>query len=560
MFTLKTLVMIISMLNLAAVLVFVVNSGSRTYAKNQELHTKHLKPFRFNEPIMAFNVLRKLDRFKRMTAEYYNTNRSLRPSFNEIYLGLKKDNSYCLKVRGYFVDHPEIYFNEKNFLTDYSPQSLIRSQIITKIGYDSMPNISYSMSKEESENPTHDIKPNVNAFFTNALLHDYQEAGRNFLCLPQLYSHIPGIGTLSRKDLMSASLTNYTQKYKGQTHCFDHEKYFPETLLLEDPKECEFFFKYIQSSDYQKLKKAKNIVFIRKIGVGSHKGEGVRVVDQEEENELKKLYENGSKCGEIKKSYLVQKYIYNPLLIEGQKFYLRVYLLISSTHPVIAYYHDGFLHISNYQSGADNLKANNTAANGLKLWSMERLSSYLVEKQQISNDKWLDEYLRPALQEALVHLVRMTQHTYLKNSGVFELLGVDFLLDENLKLWYIESNTSPSIKGKDEESEKILKKMMIDMFELVFSYMKSRLKRVIEYVNWLSLDQVVENKYLEGVIIPNIQERHKEFEDINRNRMDGLFDVSNDNSWISIIDENHEGKKRYSEFIPEDCFKQKESN
>lgn len=562
MFSLRTLVVIIGLLNLSALLVFLVSSGSKTYAKSQELHTEHLKHYSFNEPVLAFNILRKLDRYKKLPPEAFNTNKPAHSFYDEYYLGLKKDEGYCQKVRGYFVDHPEVYFNEKNFLTDYLPQSLTRNTIIPEVGLDTMPKISYYMPKKEREGPTYDIKPNINAFFTNVALHNFYEVGRNFLCLPQIYNHVPGIGTLARKDLMARSVANYKQKYRGRPTCFDSKKVFPETFLLEEESDCRKFFQYIDTNRYKAEKAEKGIVFIRKTGIGAHKGEGVQIVNDQEEQQLRTLYEDGHRCGEVKKSLLIQKYIHNPLLADGHKFDLRAYLLIASTNPVIAYYHDGFLRVSlyDYESKTpptlDSTKQNGNESQpkNYEEWSLERFNRYLLDSGKTANNQWLETYLRPALQEALVHIVRMTQDSYYKHSGAFELLGIDFLLDDDLNIWFIEGNTSPVIKATNAEKERLVKKMLKDMFAVVYSYLKSRIKRVIDYVNWLSLDQVVESKYLDGVIIPNVEDRHKEFEDLLKNKLEKQFKVNKENGWMRIVDDNLSSRDRYSKILEEDCF------
>ncbi len=40
---------------------------------------------------------------------------------------------------------------------------------------------------------------------------------------------------------------------------------------------------------------------------------------------------------------LIQRYIPSPLLLEGRKFDLRVYMLVASYAPLTAYYHDGYV-------------------------------------------------------------------------------------------------------------------------------------------------------------------------------------------------------------------------
>lgn len=564
MFALRTLILFIAALNIAAVLVFLANSGSKSYAKKQELYTQHLQQHKFNDPVVAFNIFRKLDRARKVPPEYFNMLKPPRTLYHETFLGLKRDEDYCLKVRGYFVDHPETYFNEKNFMTDFSPESLTRSKVIAEIGHDRMPNISYYLPKKDREKPKFSLKPNINLFFSNAQLHHYQEIGKNFLCLPQVYNHIPGIGTLARKELMAQAVIDYAATYKGKPACFNVRKFFPETMLLDEPEPCRNFFKFIDSEEYQNEKKEKGIVFIRKIAGEGHKGEGIQVVNSDEELNLRSIYQNGTRCGEIHQGHIIQRYIYNPLLLDGRKFDIRVYLLIASANPVIAFYHDGFLRVSAYDyevvdsddddDKSDRRRMLKEGKESFNTWDLEDLNDYLRENKLTKSKKWIDEYLRPALQEAMVHIVRMTQESFYKHSGVYELLGVDFMLDENLNLWYLETNASPVLSSTNKEKAKALRKMMVDMFEIVHTYLKSRVKRLIDYINWLSLDQVVDNKYLDGVIIPNIEERYREFDELNKNKLEAQFTINKDNKWVKIIDENLEPKNRYGGFIASECL------
>lgn len=48
-------------------------------------------------------------------------------------------------------------------------------------------------------------------------------------------------------------------------------------------------------------------------------------------------YENGSLCGSIAKKLLAQKYVSDPLLLDGHKVEFRMYHLIASTNPLIVY-------------------------------------------------------------------------------------------------------------------------------------------------------------------------------------------------------------------------------
>jgi len=84
-----------------------------------------------------------------------------------------------------------------------------------------------------------------------------------------------------------------------------------------------------------------------KVGHGSHKGDGVHLLDANRTKQLQMEYKNSADCGKIDTPLLAQSYITNPLLLDkGNKFDFRIYMLVASTNPLIAFYHDGFLRVS----------------------------------------------------------------------------------------------------------------------------------------------------------------------------------------------------------------------
>merc|ERR1719311_186434 len=52
---------------------------------------------------------------------------------------------------------------------------------------------------------------------------------------------------------------------------------------------------------------------------------------------------------------IVQKYIENPLLLNGKKFDIRCYVLVANAKPLIALYHEGYLRLSLRDYDADTL-------------------------------------------------------------------------------------------------------------------------------------------------------------------------------------------------------------
>ena len=72
-------------------------------------------------------------------------------------------------------------------------------------------------------------------------------------------------------------------------------------------------------------------------------------------------------------------------------------------------------------------------------------------------------------------------HLY-KSSSVFEMFGIDFVMDDNQKLWFIESNPSPQMNGTSPAKRELLYKTIVEMFEIEHAYLRSRWKRVTDLV------------------------------------------------------------------------------
>ena len=66
--------------------------------------------------------------------------------------------------------------------------------------------------------------------------------------------------------------------------------------------------------------------------------------------------------------------------------------------------------------------------------------------------------MKPQFKEAFIHTVRMSQYSLMRIPNVFEMFGLDFLLDEDLNLWFIECNASPQMVGTNDYKTEFLNK------------------------------------------------------------------------------------------------------
>jgi len=535
---------------------------------------------KFDNPYMAMKALSQLDEFIPVDDYYFKNGGTIRNKYDKPLLGFKNDDQYCEKQRANFVKNPAIVFDELNVVFDIGPSHLIRKKVIPEIGNDIHPKVGTHMGTVKHDQFLYDINPNVNIFWTSQAMNEYKHLGKHFSCLAQMSNHILGHRALGRKDYVAENAILYGKSFESRPKCFNHDKFFPATWLLYEKEDCLHFFEILNSVEYEETKAEKHILFIRKIASGSHRGEGVQPVDKAEEDDLKKIYENGKQCGISKKNYIVQSYIENPLLLNGHKFDFRVYMLVASSDPMIAYYHDGFLRVTlaNYDASSGDKKSllTNLALNqqiyddakegnlyegmdeeSLKQaqqWSYQRLQDHLLEKGIITDPNWLDNHLRPQFKKAMIHLLRMTSHRLRKDVTTFELYGVDFLLDTNLNLWFIEANSGPAIGGYSVPMEKFILQMVKDHFEIVSGILKSRMKRVLDYINKIIRDGEVVLMSTGQVEIKGLEDKKREFKKITKNYFEKEFEPRAENGFKKIIDANYEGAEMYQGLIEPECL------
>ena len=182
--------------------------------------------------------------------------------------------------------------------------------------------------------------------------------------------------------------------------------------------------------------------------------------------------QNNATINICKENYVAQKYIHNPLLIGGRKFDMRLYVLVLSFSPLVAYvYREGFARFSSkrYES---KIKSNSTEN------YLVHLTNHSVQKKRDSYNasvcdlKWplhklrrhirstFDARAEEACFKEIECMIKLScdavKSSMIRDERCFELYGYDVMLDEHLKPWLIEVNASPSMTA-DSASDKELK-------------------------------------------------------------------------------------------------------
>ena len=156
-------------------------------------------------------------------------------------------------------------------------------------------------------------------------------------------------------------------------------------------------------------------------------------------------------------SWVVQKYIENPLIICNRKFDIRQWVLISSSDPLTIWVYNKaylrfslenytdenisnpYIHLTNNSISKTSHKFSSSEIKGC-MWSIKQFQEYLVNEK--GSDFWINSIF-PSIKKIVKYSVLAVGNLGRKNS--FEILGYDFMIDESMKPWLLEVNSSPAM-------------------------------------------------------------------------------------------------------------------
>lgn len=329
------------------------------------------------------------------------------------------------------------------------------------------------------------------------------------MCDNQKINHFPQSYELTRKDRLCYNVVQMQDKF-GK----DEFNIIPDTYIL--PDEFADFYSHFHKL---KAKEVQNNQWIIK-PQNSSQGKGIYIIDDISEVPI------DEQC-------IVSKYITNPLLINGLKFDLRVYVLITSFDPWRIYvYDEGLARFASepYQSPSPDAKSgpgesvgkNNKFAH-LTNYSINKKNDKYVQNANADQDdtghKWslaafnkhletvlgVDTHLMWAkIYDVIIKSLLSVDSVVFQNlkklpnrNNCFELLGYDILIDSELKPWLMEVNLSPSLATDSPLDVKIKSNLLVDTFNLVgirkfdrrrdsLTKMKNRVKNIMRAKSYQS--------------------------------------------------------------------------
>ena len=186
--------------------------------------------------------------------------------------------------------------------------------------------------------------------------------------------------------------------------------------------------------------------------------------------------------------WMVQQYLSNPDVIEARKYVLRLYVLITSIAPLQVYiYREGLVKLASEPYSLDNLDnpfahltnpdinaTNEKAEAPVVFYSLEYYRQ-LLEKRGQNADKLFHQIHDLVTLTVIASREKFRariERANVNQHACYELLGLDCMIDKNLKPWILECNLSPSLEtcttqGEEADIEAVIKTSMVkDMVKL----------------------------------------------------------------------------------------------
>ena len=251
----------------------------------------------------------------------------------------------------------------------------------------------------------------------------------------------------------------------------------PEQFTMHKPDECTNFFRFAYTKGPDNMWIMKPILGQGGVGITLHQG----LEDFERFKACAKPKKKASKEESKANKFIIQNYIKHPLLIHDKKFDIRVYLLVASAMPYVVFYHHGYLRraIINYddKSKAQTVFLTNTHFQSTEkafeladhIWGFPRFQKYLADNN-IAGSQYVSTVLNTAIKKVLLFNFMSAKDEMTRRKGSYHLFGLDFMIDEELRVHFIEANGYPGFTWSRDFPTRNLVTTMFDLLIELHEY------------------------------------------------------------------------------------------
>ncbi|XP_069320738.1 inactive polyglycylase TTLL10 [Eulemur rufifrons] len=309
----------------------------------------------------------------------------------------------------------------------------------------------------------------------------------------QLLFQLPNNKLLTTKIGLLCALREYSRvvsKVNTQARTLKMEEFFPETYRLDNRDEREAFFTLFDETQMWICKPT-----------ASNQGKGIFLLRNQEEVAALQAKTQSMEDDPIYRKMpfrapqarVVQRYIQNPLLLEGKKFDVRSYLVIACATPYMVFFAHGYarLTLNLYDPHSCDLSGHLTNQFMQKksplyvllkedtVWSMGRLNRYINDNfrrvKGLPRD-WVFTTFTKRMQQIMAQCFLAVKSKLDCKLGYFDLIGCDFLIDENFKVWLLEMNSNPALHTNCEVLKEVIPGVVVETLDLALETFQKSLR------------------------------------------------------------------------------------
>ncbi|EGR30742.1 tubulin-tyrosine ligase family protein, putative [Ichthyophthirius multifiliis] len=321
-----------------------------------------------------------------------------------------------------------------------------------------------------------------NLTFVQQLNKDVQFKVYNDVSNMKIHNHLQDNFHLSNKKALFYNMKNYYESL-GQ-NLFD---YLPLTFHIQQGKKDKEYIKFVnyfnQIKDQQQQQgniKPQQNVWIVKPGEITNRGSGIKVLQdlQQIENiiESNEFHKSG-----MQKTYIIQRYIEYPLLYYKRKFDIRCYYLLTGINGNLKgyWYSEGYIRTASKEFTIKNLgkmiHLTNDAiqkkddqygkyekGNKVSYEELEKYINQFYNNYDFQND--VHNQMKQIATDTIKAVYGKINPDKLENT--LEIFGLDFMIDDNFKIWLIEVNTNPALEICCPLLARIIPQMIENVFRI----------------------------------------------------------------------------------------------
>ncbi|XP_022370503.1 inactive polyglycylase TTLL10 [Enhydra lutris kenyoni] len=314
----------------------------------------------------------------------------------------------------------------------------------------------------------------------------------------QLLYQIPNNKLLTTKIGLLSALREHARAVKtahktplcAQAKVLKMEEFFPETYRLDIRDEREAFFTLFDGKHIWICKPS-----------ACNQGKGIFLLRSQEEVAALQVKTQSIEDDPIYRKMpfrapqarVVQRYIQNPLLLDGKKFDVRSYLLIACAMPYMVFFCHGYarLTLSLYDPHSSDLSGHLTNQFMQKksplyvllkedtVWSMDQLNRHINDRFRKTKGlprDWVFTTFTKRMQQIMAHCFQAVKSKLHRKLGYFDLIGCDFLIDENFKVWLLEMNSNPALHTNCEVLKEVIPGVVMETLDLAIETFQKSLR------------------------------------------------------------------------------------